>query len=220
MDHDHNPPKSLTEIIQSRRTIRSFMTEIPPIEYIKEIIQSAMFAPYGGATGLSVNEIRKIFVFSQHTESMEKAREILRSQLKKKARKMNMLLILLPFLRKKMQPFSNKLDALSKHGIPSLYEAPHFIIIVEKKRVPPGYPPIEKQSIAHAMQNMWLTATNLGLGFQLITETGILSQNKEFLKLLGLSQANYAIDGCVIGFPKTSPERREDITIDNSATWI
>ncbi len=133
---------------------------------------------------------------------------------------MNMLLILLPFLRKKMQPFSNKLNTLSKHGIPSLHEAAHFIIIVEKKRVPPGYPPIEKQSIAHAMQNMWLTATNLGLGFQLITETDILSKNKLFLTLLGLSRGNYVIDGCVIGFPKTYPERRKDINIDDYATWI
>jgi nitroreductase len=67
MNENNHPPKSLAEIIQSRRTIRSFMTEAPPIEDIKEIIQSAMFAPYGGATGLSVNEIRKIFVFSRGT---------------------------------------------------------------------------------------------------------------------------------------------------------
>lgn len=217
---ENNPTKSLTEVIKSRRTIRSFTTETPPIEDIKEIIQSAIFAPYGGATGIPLNEIRKIFVFSQNTEPMEKAREMLLSQIKKNARKMNMLLILLPFLRKKMQPFSNRLNAVSKNGIPSLNEAAHFIIVAEKKRVPPGFPPIEKQSIAHAMQNMWLTATNLGLGFQLISETGSLSKNKQFLKLLGLSRGNYAIDGCVIGFPKTYPEIRKEINLDDYATWI
>jgi nitroreductase len=63
MKKNNNPPKSLAEIIQSRRTIRSFTSETPPIQNIKEIIQSAMFAPYGGATGIPVNEIRKIFVF-------------------------------------------------------------------------------------------------------------------------------------------------------------
>ena|ERR1039457_1780282 len=217
---ENNSPKSLKEIIQSRRTIRSFTPETPPIEDVKEIIQSAMFAPYGGTTGILVNEIRKIFVFSQHTEPLAKAREMLRSQLAKKARKMNMLLILLQFLRKKMQPFSNKLNSLSKNGIPSLHEAAHFIIVVEKKRVPPGYPPIEKQSIAHAMQNMWLTATNLGLGFQLVTETGILSQNAQFLKLLGLSRGNYVMDGCVIGLPNKFPEIRKEISLDGYATWM
>jgi nitroreductase len=151
---------------------------------------------------------------------MEKAREMLYSQLKKNAQKMNMLLILLPFMRQKMQPFSNKLNAVSENGIPSLHEAAHFIIVVEKKRVPPGFPPIEKQSIAHVMQNMWLTTTNLGLGFQLISETSILSQNARFLKLLGLSRGNYVIDGCVKGFPKTIPESKKEINIDDYATWI
>ena len=53
---ENNPPKSLTEIIHSRRTIRSVTPETPPIKDVKEIIQSAMFAPYGGATGIPVNE--------------------------------------------------------------------------------------------------------------------------------------------------------------------
>jgi len=220
MKEHNNPTKSLTDLITSRRTIRSFTTETPPIEDIKEIIQSAIFAPYGGASGIPLNEIRKIFVFSQNTEPMEKARELLLSQIKKNARKMNILLILLPFLRRKMRPFSNRLNALSKNGISSLNEAAHFIVVAEKMRVPPGFPPIEKQSIAHAMQNMWLTATNLGLGFQLLSETGSLSKNKQFLKLLGLQRGNYAIDGCLIGFPNKYPAIRKEINIDDYATWI
>jgi len=216
MKENNNTNKSLAEVIKSRRSIRNFTTEAPPIEAVKEIIQSAVFAPYGGATGIPLNEIRKIFVFSQHTEPMEKARKMLLSQIKKNARKINTLLMLLPCLRKKMKPFSNRLNALSKNGIASLNEASHFIVVAEKK----GFPPIEKQSIAHAMQNMWLTATNLDLGFQLISATGIMSKNRQFLKLLGLSKGEYEIDGCVIGFPQKYPEMTKEINIDDYATWI
>jgi nitroreductase len=206
----------LAEVIKSRRSIRSFTTEIPPIEDVKEIIQSAIFAPYGGVTGIPLREIRKIFVFSQHTEPMEKAREMLLSQIKKSARKINILLFLFPFLRKKMQPFSNKLNTFAKNGIASLHEASHFIVIAEKK----SFPPIEKQSIAHALQNMWLTATNLDLGFQLISATGIMSKNRPFLKLLGLAKGDYEIDGFVIGVPKKYPEITKEINMDDYVTWI
>lgn len=136
MKKHNNTNKSLAEVIKSRRSIRNFTTETPSIEAVKEIIQSAIFAPYGGATGIPLNEIRKLFVFSQHTEPMEKARKMLLSQIKKNARKINILLMLLPFLRHKMKPFSNRLNALSKNGIDSLNEASHFIIVAEKKVSP------------------------------------------------------------------------------------
>jgi nitroreductase len=207
--------KPLADVIRSRRSVRSFTGETPPIEEVKEVVKSAIFAPYGGATGIPLREIRKIFVFSRHTESMKKAEEMLLSQIGRNARKINLLLTLLPFLRKKMQPFSNKLNSISENGIPSLHEGSHFIIVAEKK----GFPPVAKQSIAHAMQNMWLTATNLGLGFQLVSATGIMSRNEPFLKLLGLKKGDYEIDGCVIGVPKEYPERTKDINIDDYVTW-
>lgn len=208
--------KSLEEIIKSRRSIRSFTTDIIPTEDIKQIIQSAILAPYGGATGIPLKEIRKIFIFSQSTEPMRKVHELIHSQLKKNALKIKILLLLFPFLREKMKPFSNKLNALSKNGISSLKEASNYIIVAERK----GFPPIEKQSMAHAMQNMWLTATNLDLGFQLISATGIMSKNRQFLKLLGLLKGEYEIDGCVIGVPKKYPDMMKEINIDDFTIWI
>jgi len=212
----NNHENSLAEVIRSRRSIRSFTTDTPPIDTVKEIIQSAILAPYGGATGIPLKEIRKIFVLSQKTESMEKARELLLAQIRKGARKMNILLALFPFLRKKMKPFSNRLNTLSKNGISGLNEAAYYIIVAEKK----GFPPIEKQSIAHALQNMWLTATSLGLAFQLISATGMMSKNKHFLTLLGLPGGEYEIDGCVIGMPQKHPEPREARNIDDFVTWV
>jgi nitroreductase len=216
MKEHNNHPKLLTEAIKSRRSIRSFTTDTPPIDAVKEIIQSAILAPYGGATGIPLKEIRKIFVLSQKSEPMEKAKELLLAQIRKGARKLNIILGLMPFLRKKMKPFSNRLNILSKDGIPGLNEAAYYIIVAEKK----GFPPIEKQSIAHALQNMWLTATSLGLAFQLISATGMMSKNKPFMKLLGLPEGEYAIDGCVIGIPREQTEPRKKHNIDDFVTWI
>jgi nitroreductase len=216
MTEHNNQPKLLTEVMISRRSIRSFTTDIPPMNDVKEIIQAAILAPYGGATGMPLNEIRKIFVLSQKSEAMEKARELLLDQIKKGAKKMNILLALFPFLRKKMKPFSNRLNYLSKNGISGLSEAAYYIVVAEKK----GFPPIEKQSIAHALQNMWIMATSLGIAFQLISATGMMSKNKDFMKLLGLPEGGYAIDGCVIGVSKEQPDPREKRDINDFVTWI
>jgi nitroreductase len=216
MKEINNTPKSLTDIIKSRRSTRSFSKESPSDETINEIVTSAIYAPYGGATGIPLKETRKIFVFSQNTGKFNKARELLLNQIQKNTRKMNVLLCLLPFLRKKMQPFCNILNMISKNGIPSLQEASHYIVIAEKK----GFPPVEKQSIAHAMQNMWLSATNMGLGFQLVSATGIMANNKQFIELLGLPLGDYTIDGCVIGVPNTIPENTKAVDSTDFVTWI
>jgi len=208
--------KTLEQIIKSRRSIRNFTNEVPPIEDVEKIVESALYAPFGGATGMPLQEIRKIFVFTQHTEKMNVARDLLLAQIKKNSKKINRLLIIFPFLRKKMNPFANRLNSISKNGIPALNEAAYYIIVAEKK----GFPPVEKQSIAHALQNMWLTATDKGLGFQLISATGTMSKNKPFLQLIGLTPGEYVIDGCAIGFAKKYPNTIREIDLAKSVKWI
>jgi nitroreductase len=208
--------KTLSTIIRARRTIRSFTNAVPPVEEMNEILQSAIFAPFGGATGIPLKEIRKIFVFSQGTEQMNRARKLLLTQMRRGVRKINITLILFPFLKKGMHPFANRISALTKKGIPGLTEGAYYIVLAGKK----VSPPVEKQSIAHVMQNMWLSATAQGLGFQLISATGIMSKNKEFMQLLGLKAGDYALDGSVIGVPKTVPEPREERQMEDFVTWI
>ena len=83
-----------------------------------------------------------------------------------------------------------------------------------------GFPHVQKQSIAHALQNMWLTATNLGLGFQLIFMTGTLSKNRHFLSLLNLTKGEYELDGCAIGYPIKYPDRNKEFEFDKFVTLI
>ncbi|MGA2142002.1 MAG: nitroreductase family protein [Brevinematales bacterium] len=207
-------PEKLNQIIKLRRSVRSFTNEAPKKEDIDEIAASAMYAPYAlAATGLPINEVRKVFILTGRLE--KEARDLLISQTKKNAGRINMMMTLLPFLRKKIGPFVQRLKSISGAGIPSLNGATYYIIIAEKK----GFPPVEKQSIAHAMQNMWLTATDKGLGFQLLSATGAMSRNRQFLKLLGLPVGEYGIDGCVVGYAANKPEAK---VIDTSkcVNWV
>jgi nitroreductase len=205
----------LNEVIRSRRTIRSFYGEISD-ETLMKILESGIYAPFGSATGIPLKEVRKIFIFKQNTESIKVVRDIINAQLKSSAYRIGLLLKLMPFLRKKMQVFANRLKNLSENGIPGLTEGAFYIVIAEKS----GFPPIEKQSLSHTMENIWLTATAYGLGFHLVSATGMLSKNKKFMKILALNQGEWALDGCVIGVPKGMPPPREDRKIENFITWI
>lgn len=121
-----------------------------------------------------------------------------------------------PFLKKKMQTFANKVNGLAKGGVPAINNAAYFIVLAEKK----GFPPVEKQSMAHAFENMWLTATDLGLGFQLVSATNTLSNNEDFLKLLDLPKGEFSLDGCVIGYPKSNAEKIKTFEVEKFITWM
>lgn len=211
-----NNSKTLEQIIKLRRSTRNFTKEIPSQESLTKIIESAIYAPYGGATGIPLEELRKVFVFRQDTKSMAKAKEIFLNQIRKNAKKLNRLLIILPFMRKRMHAFSNKLNGFAKGGIPALNNAAYFIVLAEKK----GFPPVEKQSMAHAFENMWLMATELELGFQLISATNTLSDNHDFLKLLNLKKGEYALEGCAVGIPKSRTEKIKKFDVERFITWF
>ena len=205
------------QVITTRRSIRSFTDEIPSRQDIDILVESAIYAPYWGATGIPLWDIRKIFVIQQNSEKMKRLQELLFSAVKKNARGLNILLKLLPFLKKRMWPFANRLNMLSTHGMQSFYQAPYYIIVAEKK----WFPPIEKQSIAHALENMWLTATNLWLGFQLLSATGgLMSKNKEFLGVLGLESGTYQIDWCLVGYATKYPDTIRKFDREKFVTWI
>ncbi|MCD7972790.1 MAG: nitroreductase family protein [Candidatus Azobacteroides sp.] len=206
----------LEQAIKTRKSTRSFSGEIPSTDMIMKIVESGVYAPYGGATGIPLTEIRKIFILRQHTAEMTQATELIHQQIRKNSKRINTLITILPFMKKKMGVFANRLKGFSQSGILSLKNAPYLIIIAEKK----GFPPVEKQSMAHALENMWLTATSLGLGFQLISAIGTVSNNDKFLKLLGLNKGEYALEGCLVGYSKNSTTKDKEYHIKDFVTWL
>ena len=67
------------------------------------------------------------------------------------------------------------------------------------------------------MENMWLKATALGLGFQLVSATSQLSDDPAFCEVLAISPGAWDLMGCAVGYPvdELSPSIRppvEDVT--------
>lgn len=207
--------KILDKVIVNRKTIRNFISNDLPKEYIENIIKAGFLAPYGGATGIPLKESRKFFVMKNGTESHKKAKELIYLKIRKNYNKLEIVSKFLPGLRKKSKIFLERLKIFSKNGIPGLETAPYYIIIAEKK----GMPPVEKQSMAHALENMWLKATAYGFGFQLLSATGMMSKNKEFMNLLGLNVGDYEIDGCLIGLPKQNISKNIKFNSEN-IKWL
>lgn len=211
-----NSIMTLEQAIKSRKSTRSFSDEVPSADIIMKIVESGVYAPYGGATGIPLTEIRKFFILRQNTIKMSQATEIIYQQIKSNSKRINTLITFLPFMKKKMGVFANRLKGFSKGGIPSLKNAPYLIIIAEKK----GFPPVEKQSMAHALENMWLTATSIGISFQLVSAIGTVSNNDKFLKLLGLRNGEYALEGCLVGYPKNPITKEKEYSIEDFVTWL
>ena len=103
-----------------------------------------------------------------------------------------------PLMKEKVSQFLKKLELVKNQGVPGVGTAPYYIIVAEKK----GTPPVEQPSLAHCLQNMWLKATELRLGFHLVSMTAEMARNKEFFELLNISSQEYGINGCAIGYPK------------------
>ena len=208
-------PETMQTIV-ARRTTRNFSSILPDRESMDNVLLAAALAPFGGATGIPLRDIRRIFVFAPYSQAREKAVKSLYGSIRKNARVIRWLLRMVPFLRRKMGVFSARLDLISEKGIPGFERGTYYVVVAEKK----GFPPVGRQSLAHAMQNMWLTATDKGLGFQLVSATGIMSKNRAFMELLGLSPGEYDLDGCLIGYPGNEPVAKKDDKLCEIVTWI
>ncbi len=79
---------------------------------------------------------------------------------------------------------------------------------------------VEQQSLAHCLQNMWLKATALGLGFQLVSATAQMDANPEFCELLGINPDEWAFYGCAIGYPDEELTSSVRPPVDEVTRWI
>jgi nitroreductase len=215
-DNREEMNKVLDKIIAERRTIRIFKDSIPPKENIELIIKAGILAPYAGATGRTLRDTRRFVVFQRNTDAMNAVNALMLRHIKNGAMKFKALSKIIPYLRKNGQGFVKILENMALNGIPAFKTAPYFIVVAEHK----GFPPAEKQSLAHVMENMWLKATALGLGFQLLSATSQMSKNKKFMDLIGIPVGEYGIDGCVIGYPDQIPLERSDIPVNDLTRWL
>lgn len=200
---------SLDEILEARRSIREFKPDIPPRELIEQIIRAGLLAPYAGLGGADHRQFRVIPRDSQVTTGLK---EIMKRRAVMVSKRMEQS----PSLQQQGQFFARRLKMMSEQGVPGVGRDPYYVVVAERKDNPAG---VEK-SLSHCMQNMWLKATALGLGFHLLTITGAMAEDQEFCDLLSIPYGQYALDGCGIGYPSSTPASMEHPQVADVTRWI
>lgn len=201
---------ALDDIIKARHTVRAFSPNAPDKEEIEAVIQAGLLAPFGALANAGKPDFRKIIVIPNSSSAMAKASNILKKSMGRFAIELEQKVGLVQFVK--------NLKRISQQGVPGVGNAPYYIVIGERK----GMPPVAAQSISYCLHNMWLKATSLGIGFQLVSATMQMDSDPEFCQLLGLSCGEYALDGCALGYPADTyqPPNVAYPTYDTSVTWL
>nr|UWI50503.1 nitroreductase family protein [Clostridioides difficile] len=208
----NNVNEVLDMLLRTRRSIRSFTKEVPSKELVEEIIETGRLAPYAILAVAKQTDFRHFFVISNNSLQMDKIKTILVDVIKTQISnhemeaKNNITL----------QSFITSLKMQVEKGVLGVGTAPYLIIVAERR----GIPAIEQKSLSHVMQNMWLKSTALGLGFELVSVIGRLSNNKDFCDILGIPTGEYGFDACTIGFPTTAVIKEGRAVPHPSIKWI
>ena len=203
-------------IIESRRSVRFFKDKMPPKEDIGSIIRAGLFAPYA-AQAVDENEyFRKFIVISKNSEKMKEIAEITKNKVKIMSQQLKAQMEKNPYLKEKGKSFSKRLELFADKGVLGIGTAPYFIIVAEKK----GVPPVEQQSLAHCLQNMWIKATSLDLGFHLVSATAQMGEDEDFCEILGINPGEYGLNGCAVGYPKEIPPKASRPAVGEVTKWI
>ncbi len=184
--------ETILQIISKRRSCRSFTTEQLTHQEIEAFIQAGQGAPIG------MNFTSKIQIFVIQDK-------ILLNELEQNAR----------------HYFSDPKHQIADHKIKSvLYEAPALIVVAIEKL----NGPLEKGqycSAACILENMILTATEMGIGsIYLSGVTTALNENRELLTKLRIPENYQAASAIAIGRPAKELQPRE-LTEERIATvWL
>lgn len=201
---------ALDVIVRARHSVRAFSPIPPRKEDIEAIIQAGLLAPFGALAVAGKPDFRKVFVIRSSSSAMEAAVDILKNRMAKFADE----------LEKKVGPvpFVQNLKRIGKQGVSGVGNAPYFVVVGERK----GMPPIAAQSLSYCLDNMWLKATSLGIGLQLVSATMQMDSDPDFCRLLGIPYGEYALDGCALGYPSDNyqPPSIEYPTLAKSVSWL
>lgn len=206
---------ALDQVLAERRSHRRFTTEPCSREDIHRILHAGLLAPFSAATaGSSRNYFRRFFVLPGGSRSTREVLPLVLRQVAGRAADLEAAMAGDPALRARAARFAARLAMFRDQGIiPGIGNAPYYIIVAERKE----YPPSGQLSLAHCLENMWLKATALGLGFHLVTVTAQMADDAAFCAILGLPTGEWDLAGCAIGHPadELSPAIRppvEDVT--------
>jgi nitroreductase len=208
----------LDQVLAERRSHRRFRPDFCSEDDIRRILHAGLLAPFAAAAvGSSRDYFRRFFVMRKGSKSMDAVIPLVMGQVQRMSRDLEDEMQKDPSLRAKAAGFAGRLSTMQGAGfIPGIGTAPYYIVIAERR----GYPPVELQSLAHCLENMWLKATALGLGFQLVSVTSQMSTDAAFCAIIGLPPGEWELMGCAVGFPadELSPSIRPPV--EEVTTWL
>ena len=207
--------QALDFLIESRRSTRKFKLDIPPREVVEQIIRAGLLAPYSGLAVFR-DGFRRFVVVLRESKSTVQVAALLKRRISNLCKQLETQMEQNTFMREHGQAFLHNLKTMSQHGIPNVGKAPYYIVVAEQK----GMPQVEQLSLAHCMQNMWLKATALSLGFQLLSITAQVSEDREFCSLVDIPFGQFALDGCLIGYADIIPPPSKRPRADEVTRWI
>ena len=200
----------LDDIIMRRRSCRAFSAQVPPKELIMQIITAGMHAPYAALAVVGREDFRRFFVIEGFGEKMETIRAIIERHVQQTGEQLERKAAGDSSFAEATRAFRSRL----RGGV--RISSPWFIVVAEPK----GFPPVAPQSIAHCMQNMWLKATALDLGMQLVSLVEALGDNPGFCRLLDIPPGEYALNGCAVGYPAEFLPPSQRPNADAATTWL
>ncbi|NTV90119.1 MAG: nitroreductase family protein [Clostridiales bacterium] len=204
----------LDRILSERHTTRSFKDVAPDKELIEEVLNAGMISPYASISSNDIEIFRHFYVIPKGNPLLEKINSLISSQTSEDLEQFNRLQQSDPLIKKYGEGYGRMLANVSKNGLPGFVDVPCLIIAAEWR----GARKAEKQSLAHAMQNMWLKATALNLGFQLVSPIESMTWNQEFNGIFGYEPGLYGFHGCVLGYP--TENKRITKPIHGAITWF
>ena len=206
----------LDQILAERRSHRMFRPDFCSEDEIRRILHAGLLAPFAAAAvGNSHDYFRRFFVMRRGSESMNAVIPLVKQQVQKMSAELEAEMKKDPALRAKAAGFVRRLSMMQEKGfVPGIGTAPYYIVVAERR----GFPPVELQSLAHCLENMWLKATALDLGFHVVSVTSQMSVDPAFCAILGLPAGEWELMGCAVGYPadELSPSIRppvEDVTV-------
>ena len=167
---------------------------------IVQILQAGILAPYAAAS-VSREDFRRFIDILRESKATAQIAAIMKRRAESWSKEMENQMQLDEFTNQHAGPFLERIKLAGEHGMPNIGKAPYYIVVAEQL----GIPRVEHLSLAHCLQNMWLKAAASGLGLQLLSITQELERDKEFCDLIKIPLGEFALDGCLIGYPDTIP---------------
>jgi nitroreductase len=200
---DEEAARVLTKVIAERRSVRSFSEAMPARKDLERIIAAGLAAPYAAAMSPGGGLDRRFFVLSPASAALSAAARAIQAHAQQA--------LAAPETPAALRA---RLGPVAEGRILGVGTAPYYVVVAEPQSL------AAPQSLAHALENMWLMATALGLGMHLVSVTTTMSDDPTFCEILGLPVGEYALNGCAIGVPAQSPEARATPDAASVTTWL